>query len=223
MAVGFVSEMSVAKQSAIAADLYRDAPLLIRLLATYRPYISPFWPMLEQVPSSCTLFDAGCGNGLFLNLAAASGRLAKGVGTDISAVAVAAGEAAAARQGAPVSFFISRHWHEWSDEQFDVVSVIDVIHHIRPADQHEFLRQCAARVKPGGLLIYKDMCRAPLWRAWANRLHDLLLARQWIHYLPIEDAQQTLAACGFDVVSKANVSRFVYGHEQMVMRKRLGG
>ena len=45
------------------------------------------------------------------------------------------------------------------------------------------------RVRLGGLLIYKDTASAPAWAAWVNRLHDLVLARQWIHYAPIADVE----------------------------------
>src|SRR6266576_3469231 len=69
------------------------------------------------------------------------------------------------------------------------VSMIDVMHHVPPSFQKEFLLTACRHVRPSGLLIYKDMCRRPRWRAAANRLHDLVLARQWINYLPISQVE----------------------------------
>jgi SAM-dependent methyltransferase len=61
---------------------------------------------------------------------------------------------------------------------FDVGSLIDVMHHVPPVEQQGLFAGAAKRVRPGGV-FYKDMRVKPRWKAWANRLHDLALARQW--------------------------------------------
>jgi hypothetical protein len=55
---------------------------------------------------------------------------------------------------------------------------------------------CPFHVKQGGMLLYKDMGRRPLWRAWANRLHDLLMVKEWIHYARLEDVVHWARAAG---------------------------
>ena len=68
---------------------------------------------------------------------------------------------------------------DWPSGPFDIVSVIDVMHHVPTIAQRTVIERAASRLKPGGLLVYKDMVERPRWRAWKNRLHDLVLARQW--------------------------------------------
>jgi hypothetical protein len=44
-----------------------------------------------------------------------------------------------------------------------VVSLIDVMHHVQPDKQGALIATAAAHVKQGGMLLYKDMGRRPLW------------------------------------------------------------
>jgi len=98
------------------------------------------------------------------------------------------------------------------------VSLIDVPHHVPPAGQRECFLTAAARLGPGGVLIYKDMARRPVWRALANRLHDLVLARQWIHYVPVERVEGWAAEAGLGLTRAARFNRLWYAHELRVFR-----
>ena len=107
----------------------------------------------------------------------------------------------------------------WPAELFDVVCIIDVLHHVPPAEQRRVLEQASNCLAPGGHLIYKDMCRRPVWRALANRLHDLLVARQWIHYVPLERVETWAAECGLRLLHNERINRLWYGHELLVFRR----
>jgi SAM-dependent methyltransferase len=108
-------------------------------------------------------------------------------------------------------------------EGYDVAALLDVMHHIPPEHQRAVLEKVLRSVEPGGLVIYKDMVVRPRWRALANRLHDLLIARQWIHYLPLQQAIEWAQAAGCAVVEQRSVNRLWYGHEWVVFRAPLAG
>ena len=198
----------------------------MRAIQHWRPYICPFECLIRFVPANATVLDIGCGGGLFLGLLAASGpRIASGVGFDVSHAAIATAQQMAQRlarlqpSAAKLSFQQLDVSAPWPAGSFDVVSLIDFMHHVAPPAQRDVLIQAAGHVAPGGVLIYKDMCRRPLWRASANRLHDLLLARQWIHHFPIEDAERSLAETGMSVVHRERLNRLWYGHDLLVFSK----
>ena len=201
-------------------ELYRDAGLPHRLLATWRASISPFEPLVASVPAGARALDIGCGVGALLLLLAASGRIREGTGCDNSATAIHTAIIAQERlsRGA-TSFHCIGDLAEVPNGPFDTVLMIDVLHHIPAARQQEAVLAAAQRVAPGGVLIYKDMASQPAWRRWANTIHDLVLARQLVSYVAIADVEHWLERAGFVVVHRQSYSRCVYGHEFRVFKR----
>lgn len=214
--------------SAAAASLYADGPVLMRLLQKYRPFICPFELLLPNVPERACVLDVGCGGGLLLALLAATGRLARGVGFDSSVPAIKAARAMADRArerfpGVELDFERIDVGSPWPEGPFDAVCIVDVMHHVPPGAWKSVLRLAVERVMPGGVLVYKDMCRAPVWRAWANRAHDLVLARQWIRYVPVAQVEVWCKELGLLLEHRSDAARWWYGHELRVFRKPGGG
>jgi SAM-dependent methyltransferase len=207
--------------SLAATQLYCGQGAFGRFLAKYRPRICPFHLVIPQVPAGASALDIGCGNGLMLALLADSGKLGRGVGFDSSGVAIDAAHQMLAelkkqRPEADLTFVRLDVGQPWPDGQFDVVMLVDVLHHIPPAAQGEVFRSAARKLRPGGRLIYKDMARRPHWRAAMNRLHDLLMARQWIHYVPIESVEQWAGGEKLNLAASADVNMLWYRHHLRV-------
>jgi 2-polyprenyl-3-methyl-5-hydroxy-6-metoxy-1,4-benzoquinol methylase len=180
----------------------------------YRPYICPFERLLPHIPQRATVLDIGCGSGLLLALAASSGLDIRGVGVDTSEPAIAIAQLLGLRG---VEFQQS-----WPEGLFDVVTMVDVLHHVPPAEQRHFFQRAAAKVAPGGKLIYKDMAERPWWRAAANRIHDLAVAREWIHYVPIARVQEWACAEAFECDAEADITRLWYAHQLRVFLRGAG-
>ena len=214
---------SPAALSRVAARLYKCSPLLTRQLQRYRPFICPFDRLLPLVPAGTSVLDVGCGAGLFLNLLAASGHTGPLHGLDASGSAIAAAQRAAAQlpAGASVRFECRDATQEWPSASFDVVSLIDVMHHIPPQAQQGVIARVARALAPGGVFIYKDMVARPLWLAGANRLHDLLLARQWIHYAALHDVERWCRDAGLVPGGAVGTRLYCYGHEWLLATKPL--
>lgn len=150
------------------------------------------------------------------------GRLTRGVGCDIAADALAVARQAAAHLpdgGRKLSWQAIAHPGEAPDGPFDAVLAVDVLHHIPPALQTEALAQLCQRVGAGGRLIYKDIAATPVWRRWGNSLHDLLLARQFVHYLPMERVEAVGAAQGLRLVHSRDYTCYVYPHQLRVFAR----
>jgi 2-polyprenyl-3-methyl-5-hydroxy-6-metoxy-1,4-benzoquinol methylase len=215
---------TVAEVRAAAADLYRSAPVPFRLLQGLRPYICPFEELLRRVPPDSEILDVGCGAGLFLGLLAQSGRLRRGLGFDISPAAIDAARAMADRSfpREPLEFRRFRVGEPWPEGTFDVVCMIDVLHHIEPAAQRDAIEEALDHVRPGGCFLYKDMSDNPAWQAGWNRLHDLVLTGQWIRYRPVHEVREWVKRGGFSIAEEARYNRGPYGHEMIVAIKRAG-
>lgn len=210
-----------------AQSLFCNEAIVTRTLQKWRPYICPFEAILPHVKRDATVLDIGCGNGLFLGLVASTRNIRAGVGLDISERAVAAAQRMSntlneALNGADLRFLRALRIEDWPQGPFDVVSMIDVMHHIPVRDQERAIRAACKRVGPDGLLIYKDMARRPVWKACANRMHDLVMARQWIHYMPILDVKAIVAEEGLTLTVRENMDRFWYAHELRVFTRPAG-
>lgn len=206
------------EMSAIVAELFPSRVSPIETLNRLRPLIMPVDQLVELVPPGSRVLDIGCGAGLYLGILAASGRIQHGVGFDSSekAIALANRMRTRLRSEHDIKFLHLAVEDEWPEGLFDVVSLVDVMHHVAPAHQVGLLKSAAAKLRPGGRFIYKDMSIEPAWMATANRLHDLLIARDWINYLPIATVRETLHGMGFTGVREVRTSRLWYMHELLV-------
>jgi 2-polyprenyl-3-methyl-5-hydroxy-6-metoxy-1,4-benzoquinol methylase len=218
--------VAMADPATLAYPYYRDAGIFHRTLAKSRPYICPFGPLVDWVHQGSRVFDIGCGTGLWLIMLNALHRIASGVGCDANGKSLEVATRAAEllncdSRGKTValSFTQTASIEEWPDETFDVVSIIDVLHHIPPSLQESFLRAAWQRVRPGGRLIYKDMASSPALHALVNQIHDLILARQFIHYFPLKSALDQLARSGGILRHQGEWRRGPYAHELLVIEK----
>jgi len=207
--------------SAAARSLYPKHLGLRRQLQIYRPYICPFDKLIDWVPDAGTMLDVGCGAGLFLGLAASRKPGLHGIGFDADSRVIGAAQAMAkASQLVDRIRFEHRIVEQpWPEGTFDAVSLIDVLHHVQP-DQHQAtIEKLFSRVRPGGIVIYKDMADSPAIPALWNRLHDLLLARQWIHYRPAAQVLSWFEKAGASVVHRASHATGPYYHDLIVVQR----
>ena len=213
-----IDDPTPAEVATLSRQLYTNGPVVARAMQHYRPYISPFGLLMRLVPPGSRVLDIGCGGGLFLGLLARAGRIRRGLGIDTSQRAIAVANEMTTRlpAGHGVRFEARSASVPLPAEGYDVVSLLDVMHHIPPEHQRLVLEQALDRVEAGGRFIYKDMALRPFWRALANRLHDLLIARQWIHYLPLAQAIAWAEAKGCTVIEQRRVDMLWYGHEVVV-------
>ena len=156
-----LTDLEIAK---LAWYLYCDASISVRLLASARTYICAMQPLLAEVPPQSTVFDIGCGSGLFLSLLGANGQITYAIGSDLNIKALQSAKTAISRlaekrNGVTIDFIEAEEPKNWPDTCFSVVSTIDVMHHIPPRQQRATFEAAAQRVGPGGRLLYKDMCR----------------------------------------------------------------
>jgi 2-polyprenyl-3-methyl-5-hydroxy-6-metoxy-1,4-benzoquinol methylase len=207
--------LTVTQVAALVREIYRDAKPSIKYKQGYRPYICPFHLLVDYIPHGASVLDVGCGAGLFILLMARLGRIRSAVGFDANYVAIHAAQDAAAKliNRVPVHFEQRSADDRWPKGRFDVVSIIDVMHHVPPERQADLISVAAEHLNDRGLLLYKDMASRPLWRAWANRLHDLVSVQEWIHYVELDDVINWAIDAGLHLDHREAINMLWYRHE----------
>ena len=194
----FPSDAMTPKPATLSADLrrYTSSP------KTYlRPFICPFDALLEMVPVGASVFDIGCGQGAWLTLVGQHRRPSKVAGYDVEpfAVAEASRLLATAFPGVPAKLQL------WSEpgvpldvSGYDIVTMIDVLHHVPPDQQQSILDSTFRNMRRGSVLILKDIDGAsPL--VWFNRLHDRVVSGAAGHELSSAKVVADLTKAGFVV------------------------
>lgn len=208
----------------MARQLYIEGPALTRFIQHHRHRICPVGLLAEQVPAGSSVLDIGCGGGLLIARLAALGRVRSALGIDPSEPAIRMARSMKNRlealaHGADIEFEHRLVQDGLPDRIFDVVCLVDVLHHVPVDAQERAFHDAASRVRPGGVLVYKDMCDAPFWRAGMNRLHDLAVARQWIHSVPVERVESWGRRAGLSAGASHDVNILWYGHELRVFHR----
>src|SRR5262249_12640351 len=126
----------------------------------------------------------------------------------------------ATANAAPLHFIRGSSPADWPSDTFDLVAMVDVLHHIPGEDRRSVVAAALDRGAPGGLFLYKDMCRRPALRRLWNQLQDLSLARQLVVVEPVETVVGWVHEQGFiSVASERYVGAGLYGHELEVFRR----
>src|SRR5262249_18563134 len=128
---------------------YGSGGLPHRLLATVRPLIARFDRVIRYVPKDARILDIGCGSGLLLALVQSYSSTQSAVGVDVNAAAIAAAEQMAADNAFPFHFRLGAEPSDWPAETFDVVLMVDVLHHIPAALRRPIVTAALSRVRPG--------------------------------------------------------------------------
>jgi 2-polyprenyl-3-methyl-5-hydroxy-6-metoxy-1,4-benzoquinol methylase len=207
--------------SAMARKLFPQKSLSA-IFQTYRPWICPFEHLLPYVPTDATLLDIGCGAGLFIGLLACRGHVGASTGTDPSAKAIKMARAMAKGSGVfqdPGPTFLAGEGGELPADSYEGVAMIDVMHHVPPGSRKSLFAAAAARVRESGILLYKDMCCRPRWRAAANRFHDLVCSGEFVHHIPIGTIERWALDEGLIREVSSDFKRLWYGHELRVFRR----
>ena len=152
--------------------------------------------------SPLPLLDLGCGLGISAFYLRCKGVSAPIHGLDYDGRKIEAARRAAARSGFTGLTFTRHDARSGLPDHCGNVSILDILQFFQPAEQDALLRQAAARVAPGGVLVVRSGLRDDSLRFKITVAGDLLAkATFWMkaaptHYPTSEDFQRLLAPFG---------------------------
>ena len=156
-----------------------------------RQFESEILPLLQSVSKSARIFDMGCGSGSLLKGLKEAG-YTNVIGMDLSEEQVTMAHNFGVSEvvlGDAMQFFRS------SEEQFDVITGMDIIEHFTKDELVELLQLIQSKLKKGGMAIFRTPnMDAPIATAFAigDFTHE--------NYLNASSAEQVMLSCGFSNV-----------------------
>jgi 2-polyprenyl-3-methyl-5-hydroxy-6-metoxy-1,4-benzoquinol methylase len=155
-----------------AWEAYREEGLPTRLHVVVRALTCPFSALLDRFPRTGSVLDVGCGHGLLVNLLSRdpSRRGLKICGIDHDSAKIET----ARRSALPGVEFSTRVLDDFPEASFDAVSIFDVLYTVRRDAWSGILAGSSRVLRPGGLLIVKEVVDRPRWKYWAIMAQETL-------------------------------------------------
>jgi 2-polyprenyl-6-hydroxyphenyl methylase/3-demethylubiquinone-9 3-methyltransferase len=167
---------------------YAAAPLTARLHAYGRFLSCPFAAVVGRLPPGARLLDVGAGHGTLSLLAA------EHAGASVVALDPDRRKLFTTFRHPKVRFVAG--YLEAVGGRFDAVALLDVLYRFPLAEWDGLLLALRARLRPGGLLLLKDLDPGHRWKARWNRTQERISDRLGLtlgHAFSYEDQEQVLA------------------------------
>jgi 2-polyprenyl-3-methyl-5-hydroxy-6-metoxy-1,4-benzoquinol methylase len=198
-----------------------DANMLDRLKIGYRPYICPFHHLLAHIANRASVYDIGCGSGMFLYLCAFFKAPKELGGFDIEEKLIQHANQILRKTGVSTNLQvvdpgeIPAIIHE-----FEVVSMIDVLHHIPHTKHFAFFRKLYNSMSNGATLLLKDIDGASPWVVF-NKLHDWAITGEIGNELPWKELEALLKKVGFYIELIEQEQVWWYPHVTIIAKKHI--
>lgn len=180
----------------------------------------------QYLPVEGEILDVGCGFGLFALYFSMEEPGRRIQGLDLDARRIEMARLAARRLGISTVRFELGRAEELSldpSTSFDAVYMLDVVHHLPPAEVEPLLRSLVDSLSEQGTLVIKDVDTRPAFKRVFTHVLDLLVdPRHPPHYWSKEELTGLLGRIGLQVYRHAIVDYLPYPHMLYVCRKGLG-
>ena len=198
-----------------------DASLVDRLKIAYRPMICPLDDLLKLIEPHSKVFDIGCGSGQFCLLVAGFTHAVAIGGIEIAAALIKNARQLLGEYSTKKNICFETYDGSHIPDliaDYDLVFMIDVVHHIPRNQMQPFFEQLARKMSKNARLVVKDIDASSFW-VFANKLHDLIISGEKGDEWKAAELQGLLERVGFKTVLFTKRRVLWYPHFTLVLQK----
>jgi 2-polyprenyl-3-methyl-5-hydroxy-6-metoxy-1,4-benzoquinol methylase len=202
-------------------SLQFSSGLFDRLKVYYRPIICPFVDLIELAKQGEKIGDIGCGSGQFCLLLDHFAKPSYIYGIEITERLVDNAHQLFSKYSKTPYKFEQYNGVEFpaAVSEMDVLFLNDVLHHVPPANQEQFVKDLMDKMKPGARLVVKDIDGAsPL--VYFNKLHDTIFAGERGNERSVSEVTTWLEQSGAQIIQSTKKRMYVYPHYTIVASKQ---
>ncbi len=192
-----------------------------RLKIKYRPVICPFDMLLAYTEGQTSAFDIVCVSGQFVSVLARFSSIEKIKCIEISETLVRNAREVNRQfsEKKKISFEVFDGVTLPDDiAEYDIVFLIDVLHHVPKNAQRTFVRTIKEKMRPGAMLVLKDIDASSPF-VFFNKLHDLVFSKEIGHEMKHSELVNYMKELGFTITESFTKRMFVYPHYFVVVTK----
>jgi 2-polyprenyl-3-methyl-5-hydroxy-6-metoxy-1,4-benzoquinol methylase len=179
----------------------------------------------QYLPTDGRILDAGCGFGLFALYYAlrSPGRVIQGYDLNNDRIDIAKTSAIKLGLSERTTFVVEDVVKlQEPAHHYDAVYMLDILHHVSPVSHIALLENLYRFLKPGGILVLKDIDSIPRWKVWFTWILDMLMnPKSPPYYADRDELRNTLIQIGFDVKLHALPDILPYAHALYICRKNV--
>jgi 2-polyprenyl-3-methyl-5-hydroxy-6-metoxy-1,4-benzoquinol methylase len=198
-----------------------NASFIDKLKIKYRPLFCPFDMLLSYVEDKSSVFDIGCGSGQFCSLVARFTDAKKIEGIEINETLVKNAREVTRefQQKKEIAFSVfDGKTLPQSMKNYELVYLIDVIHHIPQYQQESFIEEIFSKMAKGTTLIFKDVDAAHPF-VFFNKIHDIIFSGEIGREIQFQFAKHLLKNAGFTIKESFRKTVFVFPYYFIICQK----
>jgi len=183
--------------------------MVTQIKAALRPLILPLDKISQSLKdiSFSSVLDVGCGSGIFL----------REIKDRYSPKTLRGVDLPETLHKCEHNIVITHPDKLQIDEKFDLITFIDVLHHVK--DKEAFLNDYINRhLQKGGYVLIKEMRPDNLLCKLFNRFHDLISAREIISEISEKEVLDYFRS--YEVISENRNRVFLYDHYWILFRQK---
>lgn len=202
-------------------SLQFSSSLFDRLKVYYRPIICPFVELIQLAKQGEKIGDIGCGSGQFCLLLDHFAKPGFIYGIEITDRLVNNAHQLFSKYSKTPYKFEPYDGVVFPDtvSEMDVLFLNDVLHHVPPSHQEQFVKDLFAKMKPGARLIVKDIDGASAL-VYFNKLHDTIFAGERGNERSVAEVTKWLEQSGAAIIQSTKKRMYVYPHYTIVAAKQ---